>query len=79
MWPRRCGALVLHGAYFDVATGQVFVRDGTDYVEIAAETAGRTAIRLLLADDIGSGPAQNVGNAPALLDRQVTALAQRAT
>ena len=28
------GTLFLHGAYFDVATGQVFVRDGDGYVEI---------------------------------------------
>ncbi|HTR85478.1 MAG TPA: carbonic anhydrase [Reyranella sp.] len=29
------GALVLHGAYFDVATGEMFVRDGEDYLEMA--------------------------------------------
>jgi carbonic anhydrase len=34
----RCGALALHGAYFDVETGQVFVRTGAVYVEIAAES-----------------------------------------
>ena len=34
------GALVLHGAYFDVATGQVFVREGEDYrVIVEAEMA----------------------------------------
>jgi carbonic anhydrase len=31
----RAGALSLHGAYFDVATGRMFVRDGTGYAEIA--------------------------------------------
>jgi carbonic anhydrase len=27
----KSGTLVLHGAYFDVATGEVFVREGEDY------------------------------------------------
>jgi carbonic anhydrase len=31
------GALQLHGAYFDVATGQVFVRGAAGYHDIAAE------------------------------------------
>jgi carbonic anhydrase len=35
----RCGTLMLHGAYFDVASGQVSVRDGADYVDITAENA----------------------------------------
>jgi carbonic anhydrase len=40
----RRGALALHGIYFNVATGQVFVRVGTEYVEISAVTApGATA------------------------------------
>jgi carbonic anhydrase len=30
----RGGNLFLHGAYFDVATGRMFVRNGTDYTEI---------------------------------------------
>jgi len=38
------GRLFLHGAYFDVATGQVFVRDGTDYRGIAAADPARVAI-----------------------------------
>jgi carbonic anhydrase len=33
------GTLVLHGAYFDVSTGQIFVRNGSVYVEIAAANA----------------------------------------
>jgi len=40
----RSGTLFLHGSYFDVATGQVFVRDRTGYVDIAdagAQGAGR--------------------------------------
>jgi carbonic anhydrase len=37
------GTLALHGAYFDVATGQMFVRDGADYAEITAADAGRLA------------------------------------
>ncbi len=32
----RRGALVLHGAYFDVAAGQVLVRVGSGYVEASA-------------------------------------------
>lgn len=35
----RRGALVLHAAYFDVATGQVFERRGEGYVEIAERRA----------------------------------------
>jgi carbonic anhydrase len=35
------GALLLHGAYFDVGTGQLFARDGAAYVEI---TAGADAL-----------------------------------
>jgi carbonic anhydrase len=31
----RGGRLFLHGAYFDVANGRMFVRSGTDYTEIA--------------------------------------------
>jgi len=31
----RGGRLCLHGAYFDVASGRMFVRDGTGYQEIA--------------------------------------------
>ena len=31
----RGGRLCLHGAYFDVANGRMFVRDGTGYQEIA--------------------------------------------
>jgi carbonic anhydrase len=33
----KCGVLALHGAYFDVSTGQVFVRDASGYCEISAE------------------------------------------
>ena len=33
----KSGALTLHGAYFDVSTGQVFVRDASGYGEISAE------------------------------------------
>jgi carbonic anhydrase len=33
------GQLLLHGAYFDVATGEVFVRDGAAYRDIAAAIA----------------------------------------
>ena len=36
-----CGTLALHGAYFEVETGQVFARDGATYVEI---TAGADAL-----------------------------------
>jgi carbonic anhydrase len=50
----RRGALVLHGAWFDVATGQVFVRDGAGYAEITAVPPGDG---LLLAGNIGSGTA----------------------
>jgi carbonic anhydrase len=40
----RRGALALHGVYFDVATGEVFVRDGADFVDITAQrAAGRPA------------------------------------
>jgi carbonic anhydrase len=36
----QSGALMLHGAYFDVATGEVFVREGEDYrVIVEAEVA----------------------------------------
>jgi carbonic anhydrase len=45
------GALVLHGAYFDVATGQVFARDGAAYVEIAADRGERPTDQLLPADE----------------------------
>ncbi len=37
------GVLALHGAYFGVATGQIFVRDGAAFVEITAENAERSA------------------------------------
>jgi hypothetical protein len=33
----KCGALALHGAYFDVSTGQVFVRYADGYHDIAIE------------------------------------------
>jgi carbonic anhydrase len=38
------GALQLHGAYFDVATGQVFVRGSDGYREIGAEPEARAAL-----------------------------------
>jgi hypothetical protein len=31
----RSGSLVLHGAYFDVASGEMFVREGEAYRIIA--------------------------------------------
>jgi carbonic anhydrase len=37
------GTLQLHGAYFDVATGEVFVRGADGYREIGAEPVTRTA------------------------------------
>jgi carbonic anhydrase len=52
----RRGRLALHGAYFDVATGVMFVRDGAAYVEITA-LGDRPAAGLLLAEDIGRGAA----------------------
>jgi carbonic anhydrase len=39
----QSGVLQLHGAYFDVSTGQVFVRDGAGYYEITAEPGMATA------------------------------------
>jgi carbonic anhydrase len=36
------GVLELHGAYFDVSTGQVFARDAAGYYEISAEPGQRT-------------------------------------
>jgi carbonic anhydrase len=53
----RRGAMALHGAYFGVATGQFFVRDGAVYTEVTAETEERPARELLLAGDIRSGAA----------------------
>jgi hypothetical protein len=47
----------LHGAYFDVATGVMFVRDGAAYVEATALGADRPAAELLLAKDVGRGAA----------------------
>lgn len=45
----RRGALVLHGAYFDVATGQMFVCDGESFAEIVAieADASGAAIRAM--------------------------------
>lgn len=37
------GALTLHGAWFDVATGQVFAGDGATYMEIGATSPERDA------------------------------------
>ena len=37
----KSGALTLHGAYFDVSTGQVFVRHADGYRDIAAEAGER--------------------------------------
>jgi len=35
------GVLSLHGAYFDVATGQVFVRSKTGYADLAVAAPAR--------------------------------------
>jgi carbonic anhydrase len=40
----RSGRLFLHGCYFDVATGQMFVRDGAGYREIAHAGPARAAV-----------------------------------
>jgi carbonic anhydrase len=37
------GTLILHGAYFDIETGQVLVRDGDVYVDAAAKVTARVA------------------------------------
>jgi carbonic anhydrase len=37
------GSLALHGAYFDVAAGQVFIRDGGAYVEVTDLSERRAA------------------------------------
>jgi carbonic anhydrase len=50
------GALVLHGAWFDVATGEVFVRDDDGYMEITAQRSAQPG-ELLLANDVGGGTA----------------------
>jgi hypothetical protein len=37
----RGGRLFLHGAYFDVATGRMFVHDGIEYTPMKVEPVSR--------------------------------------